>query len=201
MKRLYLLFSVALVSNSLFSQDITKEVIKKVFYEKKVLSLVFFDYKGVGKWPHRLPDGVFAFIIPDSTFQKQYPNILYDLALSWAEEKMASTRTFIASPEGNMFINNNFLFDETIKLLIRFDQIRIDDTRAKLIFHTTSQRRYIDMSGRYVRIIASLKMGKKGWKIRHLKIKKIPCCDDFSATVGSSDGEGWESGRLSSAFI
>jgi hypothetical protein len=178
----YLLFSFALSVNPLFSQDGTRDVIGKVFYKKKVFKIIFFDYKGVGEWPHRLPDGVFAFIIPDSTFQKQYPNILYDLAMSWAKEKMVSTRTFIAKPEGTVFITNGSIRNGTFKLLVRFDEMRIDDTKAIFVFHTTAVTYNAEMVGRYVKIAARLRKEKNGWKIKRLKISKIPCCDNFSST-------------------
>jgi len=180
MKRLHLclLLSVVVASN-LFAQDLAKEIIDKVFYERKVVKVIFFDYKGIGEWPHRIPDGTFAFIIPDSTFQKQYPDILYDLAMSWAKERMVSVRTFIARPEGTTFVTNGSISNGTFKLLVRFDEINLSGAKAILVFHTTGVTLDNDMVGRYVKIAAHLKKRKNGWKISRLKIRKISCCDEL----------------------
>lgn len=166
-----LLFLIGI--NVSYSQTEPKSVIKKVFYEREVFEKIFFDYKGIGEYPIRLPDGKFAFIVPDTTFQKFYPNIISDLASGWGAERMMHTRTFIRGETGSVLVNNSFFRDESMRLLILIDSLKIDPRRAYLVFHTTSEFFHSDMDGRYVKVTAALR--KKGeWKITDLKLEPFP---------------------------
>jgi hypothetical protein len=173
MRQLFLFFSLAFTLSPLSAQDVAKDVIEKVFYEKKVHNVIFFEYKGTGQWPHRLRDGVFAFILPDSVFRGQYPDILNELAASWANEQMLSTKTFIARKEGTVFITNGSVGNGTYKLLIRFDKLQIEKEKAILIFHTTSVIPKRDSTVRYVRIKARLNKVDEEWKLIKLKVINI----------------------------
>lgn len=159
--------------NASYSQIEAKSVIKKVFYERDVFEKIFFDYKGVGEYPIRLPDGKFAFIVPDTTFQKFYPNIISDLAFGWGAERMMHTRTFIKEETGSVLVNNSFFRDESMRLLILIDSLKIDSKRAFLVFHTTSEFFHSDMNGRYIKVTATLKK-KKDWRITHLELNQFP---------------------------
>ncbi|NOS93527.1 MAG: hypothetical protein HOP30_16530 [Cyclobacteriaceae bacterium] len=174
MRQLYLFFSLAFTLSPLCAQDAAKKVIEKVFYEKKVREVIFFEYQGTGQWPHRLRDGVYAFILPDSIFRGQYPNILNELAASWANEQMLSTKTFIARKEGTVFITNGSVGNGTYKLLIRFDKLKIEGEKAILIFHTTSVMAKKDSAVKYVRIKAMLNKVDEEWKLIKLRVINIP---------------------------
>ena len=115
-------------------QDTLRDIVKKVFYHKKVCHKVFSDYQGLGGPPHALPDGRYAFIFPDTTFQKIYPDILERLSLSWGTERKLFTITYIMEPDGIVFIKNDT--EKNQKKSILFDLISISKKEAYIIFHT-----------------------------------------------------------------
>lgn len=184
-RRVFLVVSLALSCGVLHAQgplpyqDSVRDIISEVLYEKKIFEIIFFDHKGEGKWPHRLPDGKFAYIVADTTFGKFYPDIALQLAWGWGKERTLNQRTFIKKAEGSVLLNGDLFFQRTIRLVIRIDSLKIDGSEASLDFHTTSLLKNEEMLNRYVRVNAKLKKKKRGkdWKVKSLSITNYPCCD------------------------
>lgn len=156
------------------SQDSIGDVIEKVFYQEKLFKIIFFDYHEMSDTPFPLPEAKLAFIIPDTTFQKLYPDILSDMASGWGKEGMMHTKTFIKRPEGSVLVNNGFYMNPSMRLLVRIVGVGITNNKAFLEFNTTSQFLHDDMKGRYVWVKAHLKKKRGQWKISDLSISDYP---------------------------
>lgn len=174
MRRLTVLATFLYLPHLVQSQDSIRDIIEKVFYQDEVFNLVFFDYKEMNDTPFPLPEAKFAFIIPDSTFQKLYPNILFELASGWGRERMMHTKTYIRGTNGSVLVNNGFRMNHSMRLLIRIMNIQLDDNRAFLEFNTTSRFPNDDVKRRYVWVKAHLKKKSGQWKISNLSISDYP---------------------------
>lgn len=152
------------------SQDSIKSIIEKVFYQEEIFNLVFFDYKEMNDTPFPLPETKLAFIIPDSTFQKLYPNILFELASGWGRERMMHTKTYIRGNNGSVLVNNGFRMNHSMRLFIRIMNIQIEGNKAFLEFNTTRRFQNDNVKERYVSVKAHLKMKRGQWKISSLSI-------------------------------
>lgn len=156
------------------SQDSIKSIIEKVFYQEEIFNLVFFDYKEMNDTPFPLPETKLAFIIPDSTFQKLYPNILFELASGWGRERMMHTKTYIRGNNGSVLVNNGFRMNHSMRLFIRIMNIQIEGNKAFLEFNTTRRFQNDNVKERYVSVKAHLKMKRGQWKISSLSISDYP---------------------------
>jgi hypothetical protein len=154
-------------------------VLKKVFYEKTIYDKIFFDYHPMGSMLYDLQDGRYTFILPNRIFQKEYPEILDKLSASWATERKSFTLTFIKEPESTVFISNTFLFDQSKKLFVIFEEISISKGGAKLSFYTNSIVGTEELKDKYVRVEAFLKNRKGKWRIKELQIVSKLCCTDI----------------------
>jgi hypothetical protein len=152
----------------------TREVIDQVFYDERVFNIIFFQYKELNDTPFPLPEIKVAFIIPDTTFQALYPDVIYDMAAGWGREGLMHTKTYIKRDGGSVLVNNGFYMNPSMRLLVRILSIRFSGNSAYLEFKTTSQFLHDDMTGRYVRVKAKLKRKNSRWKVQRLLISKDP---------------------------
>lgn len=181
MKRYFpLIITLSIFSGQcLYAQnDTLVQVVRKVFYEKKVYDRIFFDYTAgeIDGYPY-MPSGRYALIFSDSIFQKKYPGLLEKLAISHGTVGVLLSIPFIKEQEGEVWVTSHTL-DDRKDLFITFDHLSFSDRESKLVFHTTS---WTDksMKGKYVKVTCSLKRKNDEWRISTLKIDMIPCCDMY----------------------
>lgn len=170
MRKFLTIFALLFLTLGVYAQDENLiPVVKAAFYDDKIYDKVFIDYKGIGEWPFVLPKGKYAFIVPDTTFQKICPNILNKLALGWARERKLQTMTLINEPTSTVFVSRSH--DDNIDLLVEFSLILINSENAKLIFNTTSLDLKESLRDRYIKAEVSLKKKKGKWRTKRVKIK------------------------------
>lgn len=155
--------------NVSYSRIEAKSVIKQYFMKgrflrryssiTKVQASIPFDY-----WMENLP-------LPDTTFQKFYPNIISELASGWGIERMMHTRTFIRGETGSVLVNNSFFRDESMRLLILIDSLKLTlNVRLSCFIQQVNFFTGLWMD---VTLTASIKK-KKQWKIIDLKLDPSP---------------------------
>src|SRR5262245_13353622 len=118
-------------------EDVLMKLVGEVFYNKKIYGKVFFDYDGVGEFPHVLAKGKYAFIYPDSNFQAYYQNVHDKLSMTWGLEKKLYTMTYLINDLGTVFIKSNINSDPNLKYYIMFNEIQISESEAALKFSTS----------------------------------------------------------------
>jgi hypothetical protein len=177
MKNTFLIFSLLLTLNTQLTaqRDSLKQVIEKVFYHKRVSTRIFFEYQGIGEKPHVLSDGEYAFIYPNSIFQKFDPEILDRLANTWGSERKLYTVTYIKKPIGSVFIKSNVNSDPNLKFYILFQRITFLGKKAYLSFTTSCRREDAD-KGTVTFFEADLRAKRNKWKITRLIIREEKNC-------------------------
>jgi hypothetical protein len=135
----YILVAVLLLSSyhKLSAQDDTlRQVIKTVFYERKVYDKIFIDYRLAEPYMKDfdlLPEGKYAFIYPESIFQEKFPSIMNKLYGSFYSEGKLLTVTYVKEKDATVFITDHKA-DSNIELLIMFEKIFFSSKKAELVF-------------------------------------------------------------------
>lgn len=134
---------------------------------------MFFDYDGIGNPPFVLPKGKYSLIYPDSVFCIAYPEIAYDLSMTWANERKIQTLTYIKNDSGTVFVKSNG--DNNMRFQILFDEIRISPNDAKVRFKTSCECRGNEIGTMHF-FDADLVLNGKDWEIKTLVTRDVYGC-------------------------
>ena len=113
MKRYAIIFSLMLVGQVASGQlsDTIATAIKALLLEDKVAEKIFFKYEGEGEVLYSLPAGNYAFISPDSTFQKVYRGILKEFPYTLVTDSLVYKNKFYKYSERAIYINGTFGYE------------------------------------------------------------------------------------------
>jgi len=158
-------------------EDYLHQIVRTVFYNPSVSDKLFFDYTGDSiTFMDGYPKGMRgAFILPDTTLQKQIPNLLHLIGTSHGTEKYFMTITFLSRSNEKVFITSHIM-DPAILLYVDFDQISVSGKNAIVKFHTTSFPESKATKLNHFKVSCDLTKHRKGWKIRNLHVDPIDCC-------------------------
>src|SRR5260221_6413772 len=111
------------LSHSAFAQisDNVAGALKALISTREVASKIFFEYSEGGEKPWALPPGKYAFIAPDTTFQKVYNGILDEFPYSVVTDGYVYKRIFFVDTSGSAYINCAINFE----LLVVFEKISV----------------------------------------------------------------------------
>lgn len=151
-----------------------REIISAVLYHKTVFEVASFNFRGYLEF--QPPNGRAAFIIPDTTLQKVYPNVLTDLAYGWGNERMLGTRTIARQDAGAIYVTNHFNGDSSMHVMVQFMRFEIHEKEAIVEFRTISQFNDPEMASKYVWVKAKLAHKSKGWRVINLTKRSTPWC-------------------------
>jgi hypothetical protein len=158
-------------------EDNFRQVIRTVFYNPKVFGKIFIEYSGdkmtfMEGYPVEMKG---AFVLPDTTLQKRFPNLLDLVGTSHGTEKYFMTITFLSHSRGNVYITSN-VHDMAILRYVDFDRVSINKKTAQVEFHTTSFPESRGTKLDHFKIVCELAKRRKGWKVKDLRIDPIECC-------------------------
>lgn len=153
------------------------DIIDRLLFSPKIYRLVFVPYIYDEKYQHKQPTGKVAFIMPDTTLRKVYPNVLTDLGYAWGTERMLDMRTISRRPEGTIIVTNGFNYSPRIRLLIQFMQFDVTDKKALIEFRITSQFVHKDLKDHYFRVRSKMSKVNGIWRVSHVRCKKAPWSD------------------------
>ncbi|HEY5749167.1 MAG TPA: hypothetical protein VIU12_24025 [Chryseolinea sp.] len=132
MKKGVFVFIFLVQTSSLFGQENNlHQILRTILYQPEVFDKVFFEYRGskITFMEGYEPGMHGAFILPDTTIQHEFPNVLDLVGTSHGTEKYFMTITFLSNPNGNVYITSH-IADPGIRLYIDFDRISIDKEKA-----------------------------------------------------------------------
>ena len=155
--------------------DTIATAIKALLLEDKVAEKIFFKYEGEGEVLYSLPAGNYAFISPDSTFQKVYRGILKEFPYTLVTDSLVYKKKFYKDSERAIYINGTFGYE----LMIVFKEISVVDDLAKIVFFTTSAKKEERYRDRYVLIKGYLTKENGRWRIDKYEIDPIEWVEFF----------------------
>jgi len=166
-----------LPSMVLAQEDNLRQIIRTVFYNPDVFDKIFIEYTGnKTTFMEGYPEGMKgAFVLPDTTLQHRFPNLLDLVRISHGTEKYFMTITFLSNPYGNVYITAN-VHDMAILYYVDFEIINIKGKTANIEFHTTSFPESKGTKLNHFKVACDLIKRRKGWKVKNLHIDPIECC-------------------------
>jgi hypothetical protein len=175
MRRVIITFCMALISQFCFGQisDRVASAIKCLLLDKNVCEKIFFYYKDEWTGPGQLPNGNYAFICPDTTYQSVHKGIL---------------ALFPSIPDG--YLEKVKFYKDSVRsiyvdggggpeLEIVFKKILAKEGVAQISFFTTSlwsQDRFRD---RYVEAEGYLRYINGRWTLEKCKVRPIEWINYF----------------------
>ena len=176
MRRSRIIFFLILIGHVALGQmsDETENSIKALLLEDKVAEKIFFKYDNY-QGLYTLPPGNYAFICPDTTFQKVYRGILSEFPNTIASDSLLYMRKFYRDQARGIYINGNYGYE----LWIVFKEISIGDEAAKIVLFTTSAVREEKYQNRYVLVTAHLSNKNNQWRVSKHEIKPIEWVELF----------------------
>ncbi|HTF17558.1 MAG TPA: hypothetical protein VK658_05765 [Chryseolinea sp.] len=172
-----LLISLLVFTNeALFGQppQTVLDIIDRLLFHPKVYKFAFVAYMKDEAYTFNQPTDMVAFIMPDTTLRKVYPQVLADIAYSWGAERMLEMRTLSTRPEGTILVTNGFYHNPRIRLLIQFMKFDFTDTDASIEFRVTSEFNNKELANHYVRIWAKIVKANGAWKVERVRCKGAP---------------------------
>jgi len=151
--------------------DTTASAIKALLLHEKVAEKIFFEYDVQGS----MPAGNYAFICPDTTFQRVYKGILDEFPYSLATDGLIYKRKFYADSVRAIYVNGILDFS----LYIVFRKISVTAQTADIVFFTTSGFDKERFKGRYVTVTGHLRFEDGKWLVRTAKIEKTGWVEYF----------------------
>jgi hypothetical protein len=148
--------------------DQVAQAIKTLLLDGKISEKIFVEYNQSGGL-HELPPGKYAFICPDTTFQKVYLGILRELTYSIKTDSLLYKKTFYRDSTQSIYINGRIGYE----LWIVFQNISVDENSANISFFTTSFRNEQLFRDKYVDVVGRLVKDESGWRIVKREIKAI----------------------------
>lgn len=175
-KLIIALFALSMAGQLYAQEDSIKILLSRVLYDKKVFPEVFFSYSGFGEYPHVLAPGTYAFIFPDSVFEKHYPDIIKKLSTTWGSEKKLYTMTYLQRPDmGTVFVKSDIYSDPNLKFYITLNMIAVDGNKATVKFSTSCN--CIDYeNGKRVNLDIGLVRKRNGWKVKAVQVLRVIGC-------------------------
>lgn len=172
-----LIFLVTLPLTVWAQEDNLRQVVRTVFYNPEVFNKIFIEYAGDKiTFMEGYPAGMKgAFVLPDTTLQNGFPNLLDLVGTSHEAEKYFMTITFLSHPRGNVYITSN-VHDMAILFYVDFENIYIKGKTANIAFHTTSFPESKGTKLNHFKIDCDLVKRGNGWKVKNLRIDPIECC-------------------------
>ena len=125
--------------------DSTKNIIQTILLDKEVSEKIFFYYQGEWIGEGVLSSGNYAFICPDTTFQKMHPGILNEFP--YTDNPIYKVKFYNDSTKA-IYINGVIGFE----LFIVFKEISINAQTAKISFFTTSRINQKRFKKKYVNV-------------------------------------------------
>lgn len=161
-------------------EDDLRQILRVVFYHPEIFDKIFFQYSGTDiTFLEGYKSGMKgAFVLPDTTLQSKFPNLLEIIGVSHSTEKYFLTITFLANRNGNTYITAHVM-DPAISLYIDLDCIIIQKRKASVSFHTTSFSEISIMKERYIVVESELRKRRSGWRIGKMQISPIKCCTNL----------------------
>lgn len=150
--------------------DDSREVIKKTLLDDSIRQKVFFTYDG-SEWrgAFQLSAGTYAFIVPDTTFQKIYKGILQEFPYSIKTDGLLSMRRLYSDSTRTIYISGRV----GPELCIVFRKIEIKSDSAIIEFFTTSFGNQKRFDERYIAGTAHLQKSNGMWHVKESKIQRI----------------------------
>jgi hypothetical protein len=118
---------------------------------------------------YALPPGTYAFICPDTTFQKIYPSILEEFPHAIATDGLIYQKAFYRDSVKGVYIDGSFGPQQNIV----FTKIKVDSDTAEIEFFTTAWFNLIRFDNTYVSVMASLRKKDGQWFVENCKVKRI----------------------------
>lgn len=141
-------------------------VIRTVLLAEEVSEKVFYYYEDEWRGAGQLGIGTFAFVCPDSTFQKLYKGILDEFPYT---DSITYKIKFYKDTTRAIFIDGIIAFE----LFIVFTEIEIASETAEVSFFTTSRFNQERFRDQYVQVTSDLYKVDGKWKVLNCRIKPI----------------------------
>jgi hypothetical protein len=147
------------------------DAIKALLLHKDLVDHIFFYYD-TSDWRGDFfpPPGNYAFIHPDTNFQKIYPNIINEFPNTLNTDGILYKRTFYRGGHRGIFINGT----ASVELEVVFTEINIGANEARINFLTTAWMNFDKFRGKYIEGGATLRKKGGHWYVKKITIKKIP---------------------------
>lgn len=153
--------------------------IRALLLEEKVSKKIFFKYDDRDwRGAYKLPPGNYAFICPDTTFQKAYKGILNEFPYTIATDGLLNLRKFYKDSTRAIYINGGIVSE----LCVVFKKIEVNQETATIIFFTTSLGNQIRFEDRNVLVTGHLRSIGGRWKVEKCELKAIAWVEYFKRT-------------------
>ena len=167
--RIALLFSLLFYGQVASAQipDSVASAIQTLLLQKEISEKIFFYYDKEWNGSYHLGSGTYAFICPDTTFQRVYKGIIGEFPHTMRTDGLLYKRNFYKDSVRAIYINGIMAFE----LYIVFTDISVTSDSASISFFTTSSRELDRFMDRYVNIKGRLVKKQGQWSVVDFDIK------------------------------
>jgi len=166
--------------------DRARDAIITILLSNAVERCVFFDYPpGTWNGAHQLTGGRYAFIPPDTTFLKIYPNIREELPYTVRTDSLVYVKKIYSDTLRGIYVQGilaaGYLF--TV-----FTKLEVNSSRAEIDFFTTSLFDRASFKENYVQVQSTLVRRGNKWVIETCHLEKINWRKMFEPTYFKPKG-------------
>ena len=176
---LALFFSAMVQTLTAQISEQARTAILTVLLSDKVEQRAFFDYDS-GTWngSYQLKGGRYAFIYPDSTFQKIYPGIMAEFSYSVLTDSLLELRKIYRDSLRGVYAKRIIPFGI---LFTVFTRIEIDSKLCRIDLYTTSLFDRASFKEHYAQVQSTLFKKDGKWVIESCTVKSIAWRKTFEA--------------------
>lgn len=157
----------------LIDNDTLAQVVRKVFYDKRVYDKIFTHHPEFMDKPSIL-------LMNNIPFMRHYTEEVMGKLMDMDDQvgKKRYANIYLKSDQGDVVLTIPYYGSESV-LFTAIHKFSYTSSEANLIFHTGSKNMIDSLADNYVKVTSSLIYRKGEWEIKKLKIEKTDCCKEY----------------------